>query len=258
MTHPNVIELAEILAHLMPTPDRHVVFASDGASAVEAALKIAVQYWHNIGRPEKRALIGMDQGYHGDSLGALGVGFVDSFHEPYSEIITHTAKLPFPQPTLTDPNGFEPSRAVIETHAEKLAAVILEPLCLGSAGMKMYPAGYLNQLADCCKENEILLIVDEIAMGFGRTGKRFAHNHAGIDPDLVCIGKVHRRLHAPKRCIVKMLYDTFSNLGEKIVPSTTTIPTPDTPSAVPLPSPPCVSTKPKTPLPIPPKSRRHA
>ena len=96
MTHPNVIKLAENLSLLMPSPDRHVVFASDGASSVEAALKIAVQYWHNIGRSEKKYLIGMDQGYHGDSLGALGVGFVDTFHEPYSQIITNTAKLPFP------------------------------------------------------------------------------------------------------------------------------------------------------------------
>ncbi|HBO88105.1 MAG: adenosylmethionine--8-amino-7-oxononanoate transaminase [Pontiellaceae bacterium] len=215
MTHPTVIELAETLSHLMPTPDRHVVFASDGASAVEAALKIAVQYWYNIGRPEKKALIGMDQGYHGDSLGALGVGFVDHFHEPYSEIITHTAKLPFPQPTPTDPNGFEPSRTIITAHANHLAAIILEPLCLGSAGMKMYPADYLKQLAECCKENEVLLIVDEIAMGFGRTGERFAHNHAGIDPDLVCIGKALTGGYMPlSACIIKdRLYDTFSNLG---------------------------------------------
>jgi adenosylmethionine-8-amino-7-oxononanoate aminotransferase len=217
MTHPNVLALAEKLAHLMPTPDRHVLFASDGASAVEAALKIAVQYWHNIGRPEKKGLIGMDQGYHGDSLGALGVGFVDSFHEPYSEIVTHTAKLPFPVPTQDDPTGFEPSRAVIQIHAEKLAAVILEPLCLGSAGMKIYPADYLRTLAACCREHEVLLIVDEIAMGFGRTGQRFAHNHADIDPDMVCVGKALTGGTMPlSACIVKdELYDTFSNLGEK-------------------------------------------
>jgi adenosylmethionine-8-amino-7-oxononanoate aminotransferase len=217
MTHPNVLELAQTLAHLMPTPDRHVLFASDGASAIEAALKIAVQYWHNIGRPEKKALIGMDQGYHGDSLGALGVGFVDNFHEPYSDIITHTAKLPFPTSTHNDPHGFEPTRAIITHHAHQLAAIILEPLCLGSAGMKIYTPGYLQQLADCCKENDILLIIDEIAMGFGRTGKRFAHNHAGIDPDLVCVGKALTGGTMPlSATIVKdTIYDTFSNLGDR-------------------------------------------
>ena len=217
MTHPNVLELAERLANLMPTPDRHSVFASDGCSAVEAALKIAVQYWYNIGRPEKTWMIGMDQGYHGDTLGALSVGFVDDFHEPYKKTVHHPAKLPFPVPTDSDPDGFEPSREVIEKYADKLAAVIVEPLCLGSAGMKIYSAGYLKKLADCCAENDVLLIIDEVAMGFGRTGKRFAFNHADIDPDLVCVGKALTAGYMPlSACIVKdKIYSTFTDEGEK-------------------------------------------
>jgi len=216
MTHPTVLKLAERLANLMPSPDRHSVFASDGCSAVEAALKIAVQYWHNVGHPEKTWLIGMDQGYHGDSLGALGVGFVDGFHKPYDKVVSHPAKLPFPVPTAEDPDGFLPSQKVIEEHAAKLAAVIVEPLCLGSAGMKIYTAGYLKKLADCCAENSVLLIIDEVAMGFGRTGKRFAFNHAEIDPDMVCVGKALTAGYMPlSACIVKdSLYNTFSNLGE--------------------------------------------
>jgi adenosylmethionine-8-amino-7-oxononanoate aminotransferase len=214
-THPNVLKLAERLANMMPTPDRHTVFASDGCSAVEAALKIAVQYWHNIGQPEKTWLIGMDQGYHGDSLGALSVGFVDGFHEPYRKTVKHPAKLPFPEPTADDPDGFEPSRKVIRKHSKKLAAVIVEPLCLGSAGMKIYSAGYLKKLAGCCAENNVLLIIDEVAMGFGRTGKRFAFNHAGIDPDMVCVGKALTAGYMPlSACIVKdKLYDTFTDQG---------------------------------------------
>lgn len=215
MTHPNVLALADRLARLMPTPDRHTVFASDGCSAVEAALKIAVQYGYNTGRPEKNRLIGMDQGYHGDSLGALGVGFVDGFHRPYDPVVPHHAKLPFPVPTAGDPDGFEPGRAVIEAQADKLAAVIVEPLCQGSAGMRIYPAGYLKKLADCCAANDVLLIVDEIAMGFGRTGRRFAFNHAGIDPDLVCVGKALTAGYMPlSACIVKdRIYNTFSDRG---------------------------------------------
>lgn len=217
LTHPNVLKLADRLANLMPTPSRHTVFASDGCSAVEAALKIAVQYWYNIGRSEKTWLIGMDQGYHGDSLGALGVGFVDGFHKPYENVTQHPAKLPFPVPTETDPDGFEPSRRVVEEHAGKLAAVIVEPLCLGSAGMKIYSAGYLKKLADCCAENEVLLIIDEVAMGFGRTGKRFAFNHAEIDPDIVCLGKGLSAGYMPlSAAVVKdQLYDTFTDRGEK-------------------------------------------
>ena len=217
LTHPGVLKLADRLAGFMPTPDRHVVFASDGCSAVEAALKVALQYWHNVGRPEKNLLIGMDQGYHGDSLGALGVGFVDRFHEPFERITRHSAKLPFPNPGPGDPDGFEPAREILERHAERLAAVIVEPLCLGSAGMKIYSAGYLKKLADCCAENDVLLIVDEIAMGFGRTGRRFAFDHAGIDPDLVCVGKALTAGYMPlSACIVKdALYETFSDQGEK-------------------------------------------
>jgi adenosylmethionine-8-amino-7-oxononanoate aminotransferase len=217
LTHPNVLALADRLAGLMPTPDRHSVFASDGCSAVEAAIKIAIQHWYNIGKPNKTWVIGMDQGYHGDSMGALGAGFVDGFHKPFDKVVSHPAKLPFPVPTTNDPDGFEPSRQVIEEHAGKLAAVIVEPLCLGSAGMKMYPPDYLRQLADCCAANDVLLIIDEVAMGFGRTGKRFAFNHAGIDPDIACVGKALTAGYMPlSACIVKdEIYNTFTDQGEK-------------------------------------------
>ncbi len=217
LTHPGVLELADRLANLMPTPDRHTVFASDGCSAVEAALKIAIQYGYNTGRPEKNWIIGMDQGYHGDSLGALGAGFVDGFHKPFKHAVLHHETLPFPIPSDEDPDGFEPSRGVVERNAPHLAAVIVEPLCQGSAGMRIYPAGYLKKLADCCKKNNVLLIVDEIAMGFGRTGKRFAFNHAGIDPDIVTVGKALTAGYMPmSACIVKdSIYNTFSDTGEK-------------------------------------------
>ncbi len=210
LTHPNVLALAERLAGLMPSPDRHTLFASDGCSAVEAALKFAVQYGYNRGLTEKTWVIGMDQGYHGDSLGALGAGFVDDFHKPFEKIVSHPAKLPFPL------NGdFTPSQNVIEAHKDQLAAVIVEPLCQGSAGMRMYPASYLKQLADCCAANDVLLIIDEVAMGFGRTGKRFAFNHAGIDPDMVTVGKALTAGYMPlSACIVKdKIYDTFSDAG---------------------------------------------
>ena len=216
LTHPNVLALADRLANLMPTPERHSVFASDGCSAVEAALKIAIQYWHNLGRPEKTGVVGMDQGYHGDSLGALGAGFVNGFHKPFEQVVPHHEKLPFPCPTKNDPDGFDPGQKVLEQHAGKMAAVIVEPLCLGSAGMKIYSAGYLKKLADCCAANDVLLIIDEVAMGFGRTGKRFAFNHAGIDPDMVTVGKALTAGYMPmSACIVKdKIYNTFSDEGE--------------------------------------------
>jgi len=213
LTHPGVLELAGKLANLMPSPDRHTLFASDGCSAVEAALKIAIQYGYNTGRPEKNRIIGMDQGYHGDSLGALGAGFIDGFHKPFKHAVLHHETLPFPAPTADDPDGFEPGRTVIKRQTDQLAAVIVEPLCQGSAGMRIYPAGYLKKLADCCAANDVLVIIDEIAMGFGRTGKRFAFNHADIDPDLVCVGKALTAGTMPlSACIVKdEIYNTFSD-----------------------------------------------
>ncbi len=216
LTHPGALELADRLARLMPTPDRHVVFASDGCSAVEAALKIAIQYFYHTGRPEKCRIIGMEQAYHGDSLGALGAGFVEGFHRPFRRVVPRCAQLPFPVPTASDPDGFEPSRRVLDKYAGQLAAVIIEPLCLGSAGMKMYPAGYLKKLAADCAARDVLLIVDEVAMGFGRTGKRFAFDHAGIDPDLVCVGKALTAGTMPlSACLVKdAIHATFGDRPE--------------------------------------------
>lgn len=216
MTHPNVLKLSERLAHLMPSPNRHCLFASDGSSSIEAALKISLQYWHNKGKIDKKWLVGMDQAYHGDSLGALGVGFVDSFHAPYKSAVKNSLKLPFPIPSEKDSDGFLQAHELINEHAENIAAIIVEPLCLGSAGMKFYSANYLKRLSDLCNEKEILLIVDEIAMGFGRTGKMFAFEHAGIDPDIVCVGKALTAGYMPlSSCIVKNeIYESFSDLGE--------------------------------------------
>mgnify|MGYP001262343635 CR=1 FL=1 len=217
MTHPNVQKLADKLVHLMPTTNRHCLFASDGSSSIEAALKIALQYWHNIGKPEKNKLMGMEQAYHGDSLGALSVGFIDQFHAPYQHAISHSSKLPFPKPSSKDPDGFNKAEEIIEENAHHLAAVIVEPLCLGSAGMKFYSQSYLNKLAAACKKHDILLIIDEIAMGFGRTGKMFAFEHAAIDPDIVCIGKALTTGYMPlSSCIIKnSIYDTFTDLNDK-------------------------------------------
>lgn len=217
MTHPNVLELSKRLAHLMPCSNRHCLFASDGSSSIEAALKISLQYWHNKGKAHKKWLVGMDQAYHGDSLGALGVGFVDSFHAPYKSAVKNSLKLPFPVSSKEDPDGFLKTNKLITNHAEKIAAIIVEPLCLGSAGMKFYSDNYLKRLSDLCNEKEILLIVDEIAMGFGRTGKMFAFEHAGIDPDIVCVGKALTAGYMPlSSCIVKNeIYETFSDLGQE-------------------------------------------
>lgn len=209
LSHPRAVELAAQLAALMPTPDRHILFASDGASAVEQALKIALQYRHNIGQPRRTKFAALRGAYHGDTLGAVSVGFVEEFHRVYRPLLTPAVPLPLPDAA----GDFVPARSVLDENVAELTAVIVEPLCLGAAGMRMYPAAWLTALAGWCKKNEVLLIVDEIAMGFGRTGKMFAFEHAQIDPDIVCMGKALSAGYLPISATVvrDTLYQTFSD-----------------------------------------------
>ncbi len=198
MSHPPAIELAEKISGLFPGNNRRVFFASDGSSAVEAALKIAVQYWHNIGEPGRCRLVSLENAYHGDTLGSVSVGFLPHFHRPFKPLTfpVYRASAPFCakcsfglSPSTCRCECFQPMRALIEKHHAKIAAVIVEPLCQCAAGMRIYDGKYLRKLSELCRANKILLIADEIAVGFGRTGAMFAFERAGIDPDIVCLGK---------------------------------------------------------------------
>ena len=234
LSHPRAVELAAQLAALMPTPDRHILFASDGASAVEQALKIALQYRHNIGQPQRTRFAALRGAYHGDTLGAVSVGFVEEFHHVYRPLLTPAVTLPIPERTrrsaslqgaesmleghasawpLQEETDFSFTKKILDEHAAELTAVIVEPLCLGAAGMRMYPAAWLSSLAAWCKQNAVLLIVDEIAMGFGRTGEMFAFEHAQIDPDIVCVGKALSAGYLPisATMVRDAIYQTFSD-----------------------------------------------
>jgi len=197
LSHPRAIELAEELVSLFPGPS-HVLFASDGASAVEAALKIAIQYWHNMGNTARNRFASLENAYHGDTLGAVSVGYLEGFHSPFEPVLFAAYRAESPccgrcqhgkEPASCNQECFDSMLTIFEQHADELAAVIVEPLCQGAAGMRIYPPEYLRRLDRLCKEKDVLLIVDEIATGFGRTGKMFAFQHGGIDPDIVCLGK---------------------------------------------------------------------
>lgn len=184
LSHPPAVDLAAQLARLMPSPGRHAFFSSDGACAVEAALKIAVQYHGNEGRPRRTEIVSLSQAYHGDTLGAVSAGFLEEFHRAFTPLL-------FPVHRL-DPAGADPAaalRRLFKTRGPRVAALIVEPLCRGSAGMLLTPPAVLRELARECRRAGVLLIVDEIATGMGRTGRMFAFEHAGIDPDIVCVGK---------------------------------------------------------------------
>jgi len=220
LTHPRAIELAERLARLVegavqlgegaaelnedypetagPTEAWRVLFASDGSSAVEAALKIAVQYWFDQGREEKRRFAALHLGYHGDTLAAMSAGFVPAFHAPFAGVVLPVLQAASPccgtcawglTPENCGTDCLAEMRLMVRDHAHELAALIVEPLCMAAGGIRIYQPKCLRRLAKLCADNQVLLIVDEVAMGFGRTGRMFAFQHAGIRPDIVCLGK---------------------------------------------------------------------
>jgi adenosylmethionine---8-amino-7-oxononanoate aminotransferase len=179
-----VIELSEALARVVPVDDPHFLYASDGASAVEQALKIAFQHWVNLGAPRTRFLA-FGGAYHGDTMGALSVG-----DDGFGADIFNPLRFPVLRaPAFDDPACFDVACAMVEQHKAEIAAVIIEPLVQGAAGMQLCDRAGLARLAAACTEHDVLLICDEVATGFGRTGTLFASEQANIRPDLLCLGK---------------------------------------------------------------------
>lgn len=179
-----VVELCEVLAPLVPVDDPHFLFAGDGASAVEQALKIAFQYWANRGVAGRTTFLAFGGAYHGDTIGALSLGdrgFGTSVFEP---LLFPTLRAP----GFDDPECFATAAGMVEQHAHELAAVIVEPLVQGAAGMQLAPPG-AEALGAACRAHDVLLICDEVATGFGRTGTLFASDQCGLRPDLLCLGK---------------------------------------------------------------------
>jgi adenosylmethionine-8-amino-7-oxononanoate aminotransferase len=195
LAHPPAIVLARRLAEIAPRGLTRVFYSDDGSTAVEAALKMAYQYWQLKGRPEKRRFLKLKEGYHGDTLGAVSVGGIDLFHETYRPLLFDTLTAPAPYCYRCQDQGEcreqclgEMVRLVQERH-EELAAVILEPLMQGAAGMIPQPPGYLAKVREVTRQHDVLLICDEVAVGFGRTGTMFACEQEGVSPDLLCLAK---------------------------------------------------------------------
>jgi adenosylmethionine-8-amino-7-oxononanoate transaminase len=180
-----VIEFAEALAKVVPVDNPHILFASDGACAVEQALKIAFQYWTNGGVRGRTAYLAFGDAYHGDTIGSLSLGaggFGTQIFDP----------LRFPvlrAPSFSEPDALESAAQMIRAHRDILAAVVVEPLVQGAAGMLSAPAKLFRHLAEACRETGVLLVCDEVATGFGRTGTLFASEQCALQPDLMCLGK---------------------------------------------------------------------
>lgn len=197
-THEPVVQLSERLIQIVPGRLGHCFYGSDGASATEVALKMSFHYWHNMGHPGKNNFISLQNGYHGETLGALSVTDVALFRETYSPLLRHSNHVRTPDWRYAD-QGESPrvyalrAAAQLEDflvrHHTKTAALILEPLIQGAAGMGMYHTDYLKHAREICDRYQVHLIADEIAVGFGRTGTLFACEQADIAPDFLCLAK---------------------------------------------------------------------
>jgi adenosylmethionine-8-amino-7-oxononanoate aminotransferase len=199
-SHPTTIKLARRLVELAPPGLGHVFFSDDGATAVEVAIKMALQYWRqrNDPRPNKTTYLALGNAYHGDTLGSVSVGGVERFHAMFEPLLFEVLRASAPDmyrlpPGVTRENALahylrELEQILAQQH-ERIAAVVIEPLIQAAAGMIMHPPGYLRGLADCARRHDVLLIADEVAVAFGRTGKMFACEHEQVAPDLLCLAK---------------------------------------------------------------------
>lgn len=193
ITHPSAVSLCRRLVDMTASSLDRVFLSDSGSVAVEVALKMAIQYWVAQGKPEKSRMLTIEHGYHGDTFAAMSVcDPVNGMHELFNGVLSQQlfAKAPqtgFDQPWQAD--DISSLEQLFKTHHQEAAAIILEPIVQGAGGMRMYHPNYLKAVRQLCDEYDVLLICDEIATGFGRTGKLFAYEHADICPDILCVGK---------------------------------------------------------------------
>ena len=203
-THEGPIVLAQRLKEILPDRLCKFFYSDNGSTAVEVALKMSFQYWKNIGVDNRQLFVSLERGYHGDTLGTMSLGGVPAFEGPFSHLTFDSLKVPAPY-CYRCPAGlerYEPGKGRrcslecfdlledrVRQRADSVCAVVVEPLLMGAGGMLVYPEGYLTRLRGLCDDIGAHLILDEVATGFGRTGKMFAFEHAGVIPDFLCLSK---------------------------------------------------------------------
>ncbi|HEX9667526.1 MAG TPA: adenosylmethionine--8-amino-7-oxononanoate transaminase [Thermodesulfobacteriota bacterium] len=220
VTNPPAVELAKELIDICPPGLKKVFYSGDGASAVEVALKMSFQYWQHKGKPEKTKFVYLENGYHGDTLGAVSVGGIDLFHSTFKPLLFETYKAPSyycyrcplgkTYPTCEIACAMEMEK-ILEKHHDEICGVILEPYVQAAGGMIVAPEGYLKMVRDYCDKYEVLMILDEVATGFGRTGKMFACEHENVAPDIMVLGKGLTGGYLPLSATItnQKVYDAF-------------------------------------------------
>ncbi|MEE8229673.1 MAG: adenosylmethionine--8-amino-7-oxononanoate transaminase [candidate division NC10 bacterium] len=192
LSHRAAILLAERLVEITPSGLTKVFYSDSGATGVEIALKMAFQYWQQRGAErfrEKTKFLYFTGAYHGDTVGAVSVGGIDLFHSLYKPLLFEALPLPASYTLVEKESTLKKVRRIIETRHREVAALIMEPVIQGAAGMRPYPSGFTREVRELCRANEVLFIADEVATGFGRTGKMFACEHEGVLPDLFVVAK---------------------------------------------------------------------
>jgi adenosylmethionine---8-amino-7-oxononanoate aminotransferase len=197
-THDAMEELRAGLERVLPGGLEHIFFSDDGSTAVEVALKLAIQYWQNVGQPQKKVIVALDHAYHGDTVGAMSVGADSGFNDAFRGLLfpverVHSAycyRCPLGKTRATcDIDCLDKLARLLESRSAEIAALIVEPLLQGAGGMIVHPAEFLQRVRRMCSDHNVLLIADEVLTGFGRCGKMFACELAGVAPDLMCLSK---------------------------------------------------------------------
>ncbi|MGH8135303.1 MAG: adenosylmethionine--8-amino-7-oxononanoate transaminase [Steroidobacteraceae bacterium] len=227
-THEAVLELSERLVRLLPSGLTRCFYADNGSAAVEVAVKMSFHYWQNLGRPRKRRFITLSNSYHGETLGALAVGDVELYKKVYQPLLMDVITVPSPDCHLREPGTdweshsrrmFVEMEKALAERADEVAAVIVEPLVQCAGSMRMYHPIYLSLLREACDRHGVLLIADEIAVGFGRSGTLFACEQAGIRPDFICLSKGLTGGYLPLSVVVttepvyQAFYDDYERLN---------------------------------------------
>ena len=181
LTHRPAIELASRLVDLAPAGLRRVFFSDNGSTAAEVALKMAFQFWAQAGQPQRTGFVHLRDAYHGDTIGSVSVGGIELFHSLYRPLLFDAWQ--------AEPGDADDLAALLDEHGDRMAAGIVEPLVQDAAGMIVHPEGYLRAVRELCDRHGVLLICDEVATGFGRTGRMFACEHEDVSPDFLCLAK---------------------------------------------------------------------
>jgi len=189
VTHAGAAELADALCRRAPAGLEHCFFSDDGSTAVEVAMKLCLQYWAQNGRPARRRFVALDGAFHGETLGVTALGGVEVFRRPFAGVLLECVHVPSPADAKAYERSFETLERIVSDGADTIAAVVLEPLVQGAAGMRVYPPEYLRAARALCDRHDVFLVADEVFTGYGRVGAMWACERARIAPDLLCCAK---------------------------------------------------------------------